>query len=385
VQTAYQLQNAAVGFFLLALIFFNLRRHGIRHKHSQTTFMVVLFFDALLLILDASMSLMSGSIDAFSLAVLPAVVTVYYILAPLPGALLVLYLYHLIRREQSPKPAFIITLFLPAMLNALFSFLSLEMPFTFFISEGNLYERGPYFALTVAVSYCYMLFFLLTLWYKRTSMLKKEYSILLSSALLPVAAGILESLFPEINVLWLLFSLALLLLYINMQNIQVNTDYLTGLYNRRKFDATLEAYFSSGSKRKRLCGVMVDIDRFKQINDRFGHDTGDRVLRAVAEVLRHSARRKDLVARVGGDEFAILFGGGSLTTSDVIKNILNGLNVLNTRNGYPFEISLSIGSEVCGIKSHMTQREFYKHLDSSMYEQKRGKSMFFESSTGGGL
>jgi diguanylate cyclase (GGDEF)-like protein len=163
-----------------------------------------------------------------------------------------------------------------------------------------------------------------------------------------------------------------------MQNIQVNTDYLTGLYNRRKFDAALEAYFSSGSKRTRLCGVMVDIDRFKQINDRFGHDTGDRVLRAVAEILKRSARRKDLVARVGGDEFAILFGGGSLTTADVIKNIGKGINILNTRGGYPFEISLSIGSEICGIRSHMTQREFYKHLDSSMYEQKRSKPTLFE-------
>lgn len=377
-QIAYQLQSAAVGLFLLALIFFNLRRHGIRHKHSQTTFMVVLLFDALLLSLDASMSLMSGSTHAFSIAVLPAVVTVYYIFAPLPGALLVLYLYHLIRREQSPKPAFIFALFLPAVLNAFCALLSLEIPLTFMIAEGNVYARGPYFALMVVISYCYMLFFLLTLWYKRTSMLKKEFSILLSSVFLPIAAGILESLFTEINVLWLTFSLALLLLYINMQNIQVNTDYLTGLYNRRKFDAALEAYFSSGSKRTRLCGVMVDIDRFKQINDRFGHDTGDKVLRAVAEVLRHSARKKDLVARVGGDEFAILFGGGSLTTADVIKNIGKGINMLNTRGGYPFEISLSIGSEICGIRSHMTQREFYKHLDSSMYEQKRSKSVLFE-------
>ncbi len=377
-QTAYQLQNAAVGLFLLALIFFNLRRHGIRHKHSQTTFMVLLLFDALLLMLDACMSILSGRTDAFSLAALPAAVTAYYVFAPLPGALFVLYLYHLIRREQSPKPKFLFALFLPAVLNALFSLLSLEAAFTFLIAEGNVYERGPHFVLTVAVCYCYMLFFLLTLWYKRASMLQKEFSILLSSALLPVAAGLLENLFPEVNVLWLAFSLALLLLYINMQNMQVNTDYLTGLYNRRKFDATLEAYFSSGSKRQRLGGVMVDIDRFKQINDRFGHDTGDRVLRAVAEVLKRSARRKDLVARIGGDEFAILFGSGSLTTSDVIKNINGGLNALNARGMYPFEISLSVGAETCGVKSHMTQREFYKRLDASMYEQKRGKSVLFE-------
>ena len=370
-QTAYQVQNIAVGLFLLALIFVNLLHHGIRRKHSQSTFLAMLTINALLLVLDFCIVSLSGKTDAFSRGALPVTVVVYYMLGPVLAALMVLYLYHLIRREQTPKPAFLFALLLPAALNALFSLVSLKGGFTFSIAEGNVYERGAYFALMPAICYCYMAFYLATLWYKRASMLKKEFYLLLFSALLPMAAGLTESFFDSLNVVWLTFSLAFLLLYISMQNIQVYTDYLTGLYNRRKFDAALESYFSSGSKRQRLCGVMVDIDRFKQINDHYGHDMGDSVLKTVAEILRRSARRKDLVARIGGDEFAILFSGTGFTTADVHRNILLGLKALNERGVYPFEISLSIGSETCGVRSYMTQREFYKRLDTNMYEQKR--------------
>ncbi len=370
-QTAYQVQNIAVGLFLLALIFVNLLHHGIRRKHSQSTFLAMLTVNALLLVLDFCIVSLSGKTDAFSRGALPVTVVVYYMLGPVLAALMVLYLYHLIRREQTPKPAFLFALLLPAALNALFSLVSLKGGFTFSIAEGNVYERGAYFALMPAICYCYMAFYLATLWYKRASMLKKEFYLLLFSALLPMAAGLTESFFDSLNVVWLTFSLAFLLLYISMQNIQVYTDYLTGLYNRRKFDAALESYFSSGSKRQRLCGVMVDIDRFKQINDHYGHDMGDSVLKTVAEILRRSARRKDLVARIGGDEFAILFSGTGFTTADVHRNILLGLKALNERGVYPFEISLSIGSETCGVRSYMTQREFYKRLDTNMYEQKR--------------
>ena len=370
-QTAYQVQNIAVGLFLLALIFVNLLHHGIRRKHSQSTFLAMLTVNALLLVLDFCIVSLSGKTDAFSRGALPVSVVVYYMLGPVLAALMVLYLYHLIRREQTPKPAFLFALLLPAALNALFSLVSLKDGFTFSIAEGNVYERGAYFALMPAICYCYMAFYLATLWYKRASMLKKEFYLLLFSALLPMAAGLTESFFDSLNVVWLTFSLAFLLIYISMQNIQVYTDYLTGLYNRRKFDAALESYFSSGSKRQRLCGVMVDIDRFKQINDHYGHDMGDSVLKTVAEILRRSARRKDLVARIGGDEFAILFSGTGFTTADVHRNILLGLKALNERGVYPFEISLSIGSETCGVRSYMTQREFYKRLDTNMYEQKR--------------
>jgi diguanylate cyclase (GGDEF)-like protein len=92
-----------------------------------------------------------------------------------------------------------------------------------------------------------------------------------------------------------------------------NADALTGVYNRRFFDD----YFATEVERAmRFRGTvaiaMVDVDYFKQFNDRFGHAAGDQALRGVAVTLQRAVRRSDLVARYGGEEFVILFREASL-------------------------------------------------------------------------
>lgn len=86
------------------------------------------------------------------------------------------------------------------------------------------------------------------------------------------------------------------------------TDPLTGLFNRRHWDAHLRGAFARLRRSRRRFGVlMLDLDHFKQINDSYGHDAGDRVLRAVAGALREAVRRDiEYVHRIGGEEFVIL-------------------------------------------------------------------------------
>jgi GGDEF domain-containing protein len=87
----------------------------------------------------------------------------------------------------------------------------------------------------------------------------------------------------------------------------VHTDSLTGLHNRRLFMDRLEEEIRRVQRHSGCLSVMVlDLDHFKQINDRFGHDAGDRVLRAAAERTRAVKRATDVAARVGGEEFALL-------------------------------------------------------------------------------
>jgi two-component system cell cycle response regulator len=85
------------------------------------------------------------------------------------------------------------------------------------------------------------------------------------------------------------------------------TDPLTGLGNRRRLDESIETAISHATRHQRpLSVMMIDIDHFKAINDDFGHEAGDRALRAFADALKQHSRKSDLVARFGGEEFIVL-------------------------------------------------------------------------------
>ncbi len=83
-------------------------------------------------------------------------------------------------------------------------------------------------------------------------------------------------------------------------------DWLTGVVNKENFEKQCGDIYSSGSSIKRNAFVMLDVDDFKQINDKYGHETGDRVLQCISQCIKTSLAPNDIVGRVGGDEFAIL-------------------------------------------------------------------------------
>jgi diguanylate cyclase (GGDEF)-like protein len=104
------------------------------------------------------------------------------------------------------------------------------------------------------------------------------------------------------------------------------TDEMTGLLNRRGFELELSRALAR-ARRKNETGllVMCDLDNFKAINDTYGHPAGDAILRAVGKVLKRNTRESDYVARVGGDEFAIIMTHASLPRSERLAEKLSGL------------------------------------------------------------
>ncbi|MEO5710612.1 MAG: diguanylate cyclase [Nocardioidaceae bacterium] len=119
-------------------------------------------------------------------------------------------------------------------------------------------------------------------------------------------------------------SLALLSLEMSEElQAQAMRDPLTSLYNRRFMDEWVRGELSRTDRAETSLGViMVDIDRFKEVNDTFGHDAGDHVLRAVAATLRSSLRPEDIACRYGGEEFVLLLSGISAETLTTRAEVL---------------------------------------------------------------
>jgi diguanylate cyclase (GGDEF)-like protein len=149
------------------------------------------------------------------------------------------------------------------------------------------------------------------------------------------------------------------------------TDPLTEIYNRRSLDRIAGQFISHARRRNTpLTFLMVDADRFKQINTRFGHLTGDFVLAEIAGILRASIRGSDAAVRYGGDEFLILLADTPKTKAKIVTDRiaarLEDWNEADHLEG--FRVSLTIGS--AEWKDGQSLDEVLDEADEQMYRHK---------------
>jgi diguanylate cyclase (GGDEF)-like protein/PAS domain S-box-containing protein len=154
------------------------------------------------------------------------------------------------------------------------------------------------------------------------------------------------------------------------------TDDLTGLNNRRGFFTLGQQQMKIARRlRKDVFLLYLDVDDLKQINDTFGHPAGDRVLEAVAAILREILRDSDIIARIGGDEFAILAmrskrGGEKI----LLGRIEEKIRTHNLANPKRLHVSLSMGIVFYDLRKFSSLEDFLAHADYLMYQQKRSKA-----------
>jgi diguanylate cyclase len=168
---------------------------------------------------------------------------------------------------------------------------------------------------------------------------------------------------------------------------QAKTDTLTGLANRKAFfDHCDEMYRNGVIPRGRFSLFMVDIDHFKNINDTFGHLFGDKVIQAIAKVLKNNTKGKDLAARLGGEEFVVLLADtglkGAAAVADTIRRTIESARIINPLNKKIIsKVTASIG--VTEFLRTDTLEDVLGRADRALYCAKRnGRNQIQEAETG---
>ena len=156
--------------------------------------------------------------------------------------------------------------------------------------------------------------------------------------------------------------------------LQARTDSLTGLLNRRAFDDKLaRELVTAGSLGYEVTLVLCDLDEFKLVNDRHGHLWGDEVLRAVGRILAGSIRDRDVAARYGGEQLALILPGtpllGGRRLSERIRRKLEGLEI-ETESGERIPVTASFGA--ASFPTHGSPASLVAAADSALYEAKDG-------------
>lgn len=161
---------------------------------------------------------------------------------------------------------------------------------------------------------------------------------------------------------------------IEHQTQELTTDTLTGAASLAVFTLQLDQAIKMTRRQIPSSLVYIDVDHFKKINDTFGHPAGDAVLKGIAAYLMGAVRESDLVARIGGEEFAILLSGSNEHAPKKAEELRAGIEALTYRGHSGLKVTVSSGVVRLDIDKTPNAETARKYADKALYDAKEGRN-----------
>lgn len=361
-------------FILLLILFghtyFNMNRKNITNR----LFMWIMGLTAFAIMLEI-LSVILNNPNLKQFMVMQKIVNVLgFTVTPIIPFLGYIFSKEWVNRYQKDKIKLNKILLLPLLINGIMAFVSYSVNLLFYVTSENTYERGPLFFILPCVSYFYFGYNLYFIYKQRKRFSWWELRIF---NLFYIAAGVftgIQIVYSSYLTIWNGTAMMIVIIYIFILNDQVHRDRLTGLENYSSYERYIENI--SFKRINKLFIINIDIDDFKSVNDKFGHNEGDEALKMFANLLieSFSLRRKKLI-RVGGDEFLILL---EVERQEIVDNYIQNLNknieAYNKTKEKPYELKFSYGVACCS-NSKEDIHDILKCADKLMYEQKKSRKM----------
>lgn len=255
---------------------------------------------------------------------------------------------------------------IPAITAIIIILINMKFGYLFHIDENNVYHRSPLGSV----------FYLVTIFYFSCSIfLRKSYYKRFGKAkffpiymfIIPILLGATaQALIYGISLGWCAVSLGLVGIHMSLQNELAYIDPLTNIYNRNYLNHIMS---EMAVRKVSTYGIMIDIDRFKTINDTYGHSAGDKALIEAASILKTASSEKSTVIRFAGDEFIIIMHNANAEdTEKTITEIHRIAEDFNISGKTPYKLSFSIGSSL--YTPDISADKFFNQMDEAMYKEK---------------
>lgn len=268
-----------------------------------------------------------------------------------------------------------ILVLIPLIINTLMVLSSPFFKIVFSISENNVYQRGPLFMVSVVTAYFYLIYSFLFVYINKDKINTTEYLPLLLFGVFPAICGLIQSLFYGLLLMWNSLSFSMIIAYVYLQERMIHIDHLTGAWTREKFHLYLNKLIRN-SKVKHFAIAFIDLDDFKEINDKYGHNEGDKALKAVVHIIKGTLGKGSYIARYGGDEFIlILHADSEIEIKGILQKIDAAFENYNNLSKNPYKLKYSYGYKCYDSELKMSADEYISYVDELMYKSKYNKKL----------
>jgi diguanylate cyclase (GGDEF)-like protein len=341
-------------------------------EKAHRLFFTLICLTIFILILEI-LSVVLNSSDYIDFIVAQKVVdTLGFALTPAVPIVATLYAYKRINKYKKIAINKFSWLAVPFLVNGILSLGSYHFNWIFSITDENLYARGPLFFVSPMISFFYYTIHLLVLYDNHKILSKEELTVISSLTLIPAVLSIFQLYYFIYLTIWNSVGIAVVINYIFIMHEQAKRDPLTGLGNRMAYDE----YLASWNRKSNiiLSVVNIDLDDFKSINDVFGHQEGDKVLKFFAGQLEEVFGGGGVAIRLGGDEFILLLNEGREgRLKKHIKALSDKIEAYNKSNEMSYRIQFSCGIAIFD-DSFDNIYELIRHSDKLMYQEKQKKT-----------
>jgi len=377
---ALYVEISIVGILLLVIILIS-QRESMGTSAPQRQFNRMIYALIAILIIDAATWVIDGQQFPYARQMNIFIESWYYFFNALMPFMWAVYSELTLNRNIRSAQKRVRWLGLPTIIFAGLVILNLGNGRLFFVDEQNVYHRGEWYIITAVFAYAYLLYSSIRALVKASkvkwSTERKQYLLMAAFIIPPTIGGVVQTFYYGVTCIWICTAISIVMVYIDMLNRQISTESLTGLNNRRELHKFLIRETREGARSNILALIMMDIDRFKEVNDTYGHYYGDGVLISVAEILKTACKNTSaFLSRIGGDEFCIVYSADDIESVEgLIAKVQYNIITWNTAHRDMVQISLSIGYSVWDPQRDQSFETLYSRADQNMYQAKRKKKL----------